>query len=104
LQADFLYLIDTAVREAECVRAECVRAEIASSGQYTGKLSSADLTSPNLASLRNLVVTDKLPRPSKGQVSNRASLGLSREVGEWTEDDRLLEASYAVEEYYRKSV
>lgn len=99
MQAEFLRLINHTVWEAERVRAE-----VASSGQYPGKLSAADLTLSNLASLRNLVVTDKLPRPSKGQVSNRASLGLSREVGEWTEDDRLLEASYAAEEYHQKSV
>ncbi len=95
----FLQLIDTTSAEAQRVKSE-----IAAAGSSPGKQIAADLTLSNLASLRNLAVTDKLPRPSKGQVSNRASLGLSREVGEWTEDDRLLEASYAVEEYYRKSM
>jgi hypothetical protein len=95
----FLQLIDTTSAEAQRVKSEMTAA-----GSSLGKQVAVDLTLSNLASLRNLVVTDKLPRPSKGQVSNRASLGLSREVGEWTEDDRLLEASYAVEEYYRKSV
>jgi hypothetical protein len=95
----FLQLIDTTSAEAQRVKSEMTAA-----GLFPGKQVAADLTVSNLDSLRNLVVTDKLPRPSKGQVSNLASLGLSREIGEWTEDDRLLEAGYAVEEYYRKSV
>ena len=99
MQAELLQLIDKTA-----VEAERVKAGIIATGRFPGKLVAADLTLSNLASLRHLVVTDKLPRPSKGQVSNRASLGLSREVGEWTEDDRLLEASYAVEEYYRQPV
>ncbi len=99
MQAEFLQLIDTTSAEAERVKSETT-----ADGSSPGKLVAADLTLSSLASLRHFVVTDKVPRPSKGQVSNRASLGLSREVGEWMEDDRLLEASYAVEEYYRQSV
>ena len=95
----FLQLIDKTV-----VEANRVKAEIAAAGGSPGKLVAADLTLSNLASLKNLVLTDKLPRPSKGQVSKRASLNLSREVGEWTEDDPLLDASYAVEAFYRQSM
>ncbi len=95
----FLHLIDSTVWEVERVRAE-----IASSGQYPGELSSADLTISNLAILKRLVLTDKLPRPSRGQVSNRASLNISRQMGDWTDDDKLREASYAVEDYYRQSM
>ena len=95
----FLQLIDKTV-----VEAERVKAEIVATGRFPGKLVAANLTLSNLASLKTLVLTDKLPRPSKGQVSKRASLNLSREVGEWTEDDQLLDASYAVEDYYRQSL
>ena len=72
---EFLQLINKTVVEAE--RAKAV---IAATGQFPGKLAAADLALSNLASLRNLVLTDKLPRPSKGQVSKRASLNLSRGV------------------------
>ena len=99
MTAEFLRLIDAASAEAERVRAE-----IAFSEPPAGLLVSADDTLISLARLRELALTDQLPRPSRGQISNRAGLSISRGIGEWTEDDRLREAAYALEDYFRKSL
>ena len=93
----FLQLIDITMAEAERVRAE-----IASAKSPPSLLVTADYTLSNLANLKKFVLADTLPRPSRGQISNRASLNISRGIGEWTDDDKLREAGYALENYYRQ--
>jgi hypothetical protein len=49
-----------------------------------------------------MAISGGLPRPSKGEVPQGTGLGLIRGVGEWTEDDDLLDAVYKVESHYKK--
>lgn len=58
------------------------------------------VTLENLDGFRWLALTGKLPRPSKGEVPLGTGLGLSRNISEWTESDDLLNAVYAIEEFY----
>ena len=73
---EFLQLIDITIAEAERVRAE-----IASSEPLPSLLVTADYTLSNLANLKKFVLADTLPRPSRGQISNLASLNISRGIG-----------------------
>ena len=61
-------------------------------------------TMDTLKAFRDMAAPGKLPRPSRGDVPQGTGLGLTRGVGEWTEDDELLDAVYAVEEYYKKAM
>lgn len=61
-------------------------------------------TIDTLKAFREMVVSGKLPRPSRGEVPQGTSLGLTRGIGEWTENDELLDAVYGVEEYYKKAM
>lgn len=61
----------------------------------------ANETIENLKSFRMMALSEKLPRPSRGEVPEGTGLGLTRGIGEWTEDESLLDAAYAVESYYR---
>jgi hypothetical protein len=67
-------------------------------------MKSANETMENLKIFRNIVVSGKLPRPSKGDVPDGTGLGLTRSIGEWTEDDDLLDAAYAVEKHYKEQM
>lgn len=65
---------------------------------------SVSVTIENLQAFRDMAISGKLPRPSKGEVPQGTGLGLTRGVGEWTDNDDLLDAVYEVENYYRKYV
>jgi hypothetical protein len=58
----------------------------------------------NLKVLRDTASQDKLPRRSRGETRPGAGLGLSRAVGEWCEDDELLDEVRNVEDYFRESL
>jgi hypothetical protein len=50
----------------------------------------------NFTDLCSAAAADKLPRPSRGGTRPGAGLGLSRWVGEWCEDDELLDKGEAL--------
>lgn len=55
-----------------------------------------------LKGFRDIAISGKLPRPSKGEVPKGTGLGLTRGIGEWSEDDELLDAVFAVENHYKE--
>lgn len=92
---EFVRLLDIAIAIAERMKVGATDAFIAES---------SDATVGNLKSFRDMALSGRLPRPSKGEVPQGTGLGLTRGVGEWTEDDDLLDAVYEVENYYKKSM
>jgi hypothetical protein len=58
----------------------------------------------NLETLRGTASQGKLPRQSQGQVPEGTGLGISRGVGEWCEDDQMLDTLLYVEIYYRHAL
>lgn len=70
-------------------------------GWSQGKLEQMNLLSTNLKKFREIAQSGKLPRQSRNEVPPGTGLGLSRAVGEWCEDDALLDFMRKVEDYYR---
>jgi len=91
---EFVRLCDVAIAEAMRVAEELRQA-----GGPGGSLEMAALTVENLQKLRQSAVDETLLRPSLG-----AGLGLSRGVGDWTEDDGLMAAVRQVERHYREKM
>ncbi|MCP2020404.1 UNVERIFIED_ORG: hypothetical protein J2Y76_001319 [Pseudomonas reinekei] len=89
---EFVRLLDVAIAIAEKMKACTTDALI---------VESADTTVKNLRGFRDMAISGGLPRPSKGEVPQGTGLGLTRGVGEWTEDDELLDAVYEAENYYK---
>lgn len=92
---EFVRLLDVAIAIAEEMKANAADALT---------VESADTTVENLKGFRDMAISGRIPRPSKGEVPQGTGLGLTRGVGEWTEDDDLLDAVYAAENYYKKSM
>ncbi|MDF9907665.1 hypothetical protein [Pseudomonas sp. AP3_22 TE3818] len=92
---EFVRLLDVAIAIAEIIKARTRDAFI---------VESADTTVKNLMGFRDMAISGGLPRPSKGEVPQGTGLGLTRGVGEWTEDDDLLAAVYEIENHYKKSM
>ncbi|WP_431821930.1 hypothetical protein [Burkholderia sp. F1] len=80
------------------------RQEVVSAGGGEWLVKSYDTLIENLVDLRSTASADKLPRPSRGETRPGAGLGLSRAVGEWCEDDELLDRVRSVEDYFRHTL
>ena len=92
---EFVRLLDVAIKITEKMKADSSDALIVG---YAG------VTIENLNSFRNMAIAGLLPRPSRREVPLGTGLGLIRGIGEWTDDDDLLDAVYAAESYYKKSM
>ncbi len=89
---EFVRLLDIAIAIAENMKINSANSIIREA---------ADRTINIMKSFRDKAINGQLPRPSKGQVPMGTGLGLTRGVGEWTEDDDLLDAVYAAENHYK---
>lgn len=58
----------------------------------------------NLKVIRNNAAEGRLPRQSRGETQPGTGLGIGRAMGEWCEDDELLDAAKAVEDFFRWSL
>ena len=67
-------------------------------------IQAAETTVKNLKGFRKLALSGGLPRPSKGDFSQGADLGLSREVCEWALGSNLRDAVFKLEDYYKNSM
>lgn len=67
-------------------------------------IQAAEVTVKNLKGFRKLALSGGLPRPSSGDFSQGASLGLSHGIGEWAEGGDLLDAVLKVENHYKNSM
>lgn len=67
-------------------------------------IQTTEATVKDLKGFRKLALSGALPRPSKGDFSQGADLGLSREVGEWAVSNNLRDAILKVEDYYKNSM
>lgn len=92
---EFLRLLDVAIEIAEKMMANSANSSI---------VEPAGAAVETLRSFRDIAISGKLPRPSRGEVPKGTGLGLTRGIGEWTENDDLLDAVYAAENYYKKSM
>jgi hypothetical protein len=97
--AEFLLRLDGLIFMAEEKRQ---RAKAA--GAEVWPIASYDTLVRNLKVLRDTASQDKLPRQSRGETGPGAGLGISRAVGEWCEDDELLDKVRNVEDYFRESL
>lgn len=77
------------------------RRKFMSSSGADWQIGSYDTLIKNLTDLRDTAVADKLRRPSRGETLPGTGLGLSHVVGEWCEDDELLNHVRSVEDYFR---
>lgn len=57
----------------------------------------------NLRTLREAVASGKMPRPSRGDIPAGAGLALGKSVGEWCDNDQVLDSLVHIENYYRHS-
>jgi len=89
--AEFLHLCDVAL-----ARANEIAQDLQRSGASQGKQEMAVLTVSILEQIKESALAGRLPRPSGG-----AGLGLTRGIGEWTEDEALTKAARAAERFYR---
>jgi galactokinase/mevalonate kinase-like predicted kinase len=89
----FVQCLDIAISTTEDARDKLIDSLI---------LEHANQTVEVMKNFRELAISGKLPRPSKGDVPPGTGLGLGRSVGEWSQSDTLLDAVYAVERYYRE--
>ncbi|WP_460095205.1 hypothetical protein [Pseudomonas sp. H2_E02] len=92
---EFVQLLDVALSIAE-------RNKIDTRDPFI--IQAAETTVKNLKGFRKLALSGGLPRPSKGDFSQGADLGLSREVGEWAVSSNLRDAVFKVEDYYKNSM
>ena len=90
---EFVKLIDTTIAIIEEIKTTNLLA-----------IKPANEAIENLRSFRTMAIYRRLPRASKGDVPEGTGLGLTRSIGEWTEDDDLLDAAYAVEKYYKEQM
>lgn len=90
---EFVRLLDVAIAIAEKIKTRTKDAFV---------IESADTTVKNLMGFRDMAISGGLPRPSRGEVPQGTGLGLTRGVGEWTEDNDLLDSVYEVENHYKK--
>lgn len=95
---EFLFMIDAAIH-----RAEVLRKKLVEDNHDLGVIFASQRTLDSLMRIRGHVEGDKLPKVSKGEVPEGAGLGLSRAIGEWTEDEELLEAARKVEKCFGES-
>lgn len=58
----------------------------------------------NLKAIRSNAAEGRLPRQSRGETPPGTGLGIGRAMGEWCEDDELLDAAKAVEDFFRSSL
>lgn len=91
---EFVRLCDIAA-----VRATEVYCNLQENGATQQLRDIANITIKNIEKIKESALYGKLPRPSNG-----AGLGLTREVGEWTEDVTLLNAVRDVERFYRNQM
>lgn len=96
---EFIRRVDALISMAKGKRQQAI-----DMGEQAWIASSYDTFIRNLNALRDTANQDKLPRPSRGETRPGAGLGLSRAVGEWSEDDELLGAVRDVEDYFRASL
>jgi|SRR5690606_3012317 hypothetical protein len=94
---EFIALIDIAVE-----RAQALQNDLMTRGDKPGSVKAAELTIKNLQKLKNNVVEETLPKPSLGDVSSNAGLGMIRGVGEWCEDDKLLSCVEDIEHFFQE--
>lgn len=88
----FIDLIESAISIAQNLKVE---------GASADRVNAAIKTLQNFS---NLASSGKLPRISHGDVPEGTGLGLVKGIGEWTEDDDLLDAVFEVEQYYKASM
>jgi len=98
-EKEFVRLLEVAIAIAEKMKSDAI-----ASGSTSWVSESIDVTVENLKGFRDTALSGKLPSPSKGEVPQGTGLGLIRGVGEWTEDNSLLDAVYEAEDYYKKSM
>ncbi|WP_460107316.1 hypothetical protein [Pseudomonas sp. H1_F01] len=67
-------------------------------------IQAAETTVKNLKGFRKFALSGGLPRPSRGELSQGADLGLSREVGEWAVSSNLRDAIFKIEDHYKNSM
>lgn len=92
---EFVELLDVALSIAEKNKADTRDPFV---------IQAAETALKNLKGFRNLALSGALPRPSKGNFSQGADLGLSREVGEWAVSSNLRDAVFNVENFYKNSM
>ena len=92
---EFIRLIEIAISITEKLEEDAID---------TWLTESVRTTIDTLKAFREMAASGKLPRPSRGDVPQGTGLGLTRGVGEWTENDELLDAVFAVEEYYKTAM
>jgi hypothetical protein len=88
----FIELISVAISCAESLKAN---------GAPSDRI---DTSIDTLKSFGNLASSGKLPRVSTGEVPKGTGLGLLKGIGEWTEDDELLDAVFKIEEHYKNKM
>ena len=55
----------------------------------------------NLQALREALTSKKIPRPSRGDIPAGTGLSLIKAVGEWCDNDQVLNSLAHIEDYYR---
>jgi hypothetical protein len=88
----FINLIDLAISKAKNLKLKGASVE------------NVDAAIKTLQGFSNLASSGKLPLISAGEVPEGTGLGLVRGIGEWTEDDDLLDAVFEIEQYYKTSM
>lgn len=92
---EFIKLIDVAIASTEQLKMNSENSKL---------VKNIDEAIQNLKAFCSMAISGKLPSPSRGDVPEGAGLGLTRGIGEWAEDGNLLDAVYAVENYYKKQM
>ena len=94
---EFVSLIDVGIE-----RSQVLHEALTIRGDKPGSVKAAELTIKNLQKLKNSIVEEKLPKPSLGDDSSDAGLGMIRGVGEWCEDDKLLSCVEDIEHFFQE--
>jgi len=92
---EFLSMVDEAISRTEILREKLVK-----DNSSSGVIAASQKTLDSLQRVRGHIEDDKLPRVSKGEIPEGTGLGLSRAIGEWTEDEELLGAARKVEKCF----
>jgi hypothetical protein len=93
--AEFLRRFDVAIKTAEEART------LVRPGRDSWQLEYYDLLITNLKGYRQSVVEGRLGRVSRGEVQPGTGFGMGMWLGEWCENDEVLGACSAVENYFR---
>lgn len=95
--SEFTQLVEQAIK-----RTKELNKELIANGSGKGTIEASEIAIENLERLKKHISEGTLPRASKGEVPKGTGLGVSRAIGEWTEDDELIDRVKKIEEFFEE--